>query len=118
MQDWKIKRMSIKLLERWLDSVNKLLLYYLGAEGTGMPTCPLCWADCKECLWIIIERKSCDDFRDELYPGEYLLGVSELRRNLKRLKWKAARIKQLERWRCIISHELANRYVKKPKGEK
>lgn len=112
MQKWKIKRMSVKTLEKWLDSVDKILLHYLGAEGIEMFVCPLCWADCDDCLWTIIERKGCVDFKDELYPKNFFLVVSELRRNLQYTKWKNARIKQLERWRCVISHELAGRYVK------
>lgn len=115
MQDWKIKRMSVRTLEKWLDSVGNLLLHYLGAEGIVMPTCPLCWADCNDCLWLIIERKSCDTFRDELYPKSDHLAVSALRRYPKfpsHVRWKRARIKQLEHWRGIVVGELAGRYVK------
>ncbi len=121
MQYWKIKRMSVKTLERWLDSVDKLLLNYLGAEGLGMINCPLCWAECESCLWAIIERRSCALFRDELYPERDPPGVSSLRRHPtfeKCTKWKEARIKQLTHWRGIIVKELGGRYVKQEKSKK
>ncbi len=114
MQDWKIKRMSVKRLERWLDSVDLLLRWYLGkTEVTSMPNCPLCWADCDDCLWLIIERKNCDNFRDELYPKRDSIGVSTLRRYPKYTKWKNARIKQLIHWRLIIESELLRKSVRK-----
>ncbi len=111
MHEWKIKRMSVKTLERWLDSVDKLLLHYLGAEGIEISTCPLCWADCDGCLWIIIEQKHCGEFARKLYPKRKDLGPSLLRRYLQFTKWKKARVIQLERWRCVIAGELAARYV-------
>ena len=119
MQEWKIKRMSVELLEKWLDSVDKLLLHYLRAPRLEVDNCPLCWAECANCLWHIIERKSCVDFMMELYLDKTFSvdTVITLRRNLRFKKWKDARIKQLEHWRCIIAGELAGRYVKKSKKE-
>lgn len=105
--------MSAKLLERWLDSVDRLLLYYLGrVEATFMTNCPLCWAECEKCLWAIIEGTHCEDFARKLYPGKDDPGPSYLRRNPKFIKWKKVRAIQLARWRCIIVGELATRYVK------
>ena len=118
MQEWKIKRMSVKTLERWLDAIGRLLSHYLGITRLNWLDCPICFVSCKECLWAIIERKSCTDFRIELYP-EAFIETPDTRRNPNTYrKWKKARISQLMNWEKIITLELERRRNEKRKRSK
>ena len=119
MQSWKIKRMSVHTLESHLDTIDLLMLNYLGKADFELTNCPLCSPNigCKNCLWWIIERMDCENFAHTLYPGKTNPGPSHLRRNLQFTKWKKARIKQLTHWRRIIVKELVERYIKEGKSK-
>lgn len=118
MQDWKIKRMSVKRLERWLHEIGRLLSHYLGIHKLDELDCPICFAPCKECLWEIIERKDCAVFRVEIYPKKTcLIETSDLRRNPNKYrKWKKIRISQLMNWEKIMTLELERRKNEKGKS--
>lgn len=118
MQDWKIKRMSVKLLERWLIAIGRLLGHYLGIRELDWLDCPICFAPCEDCLWKIIEGKDCSEFRIELYPDIYK-ETSDFRRNPNIYrKWKKARISQLQKWEKIMTLELERRKNEKRKRTK
>lgn len=111
MQEWKIKRMSVNTLERWLKDISKLLSHYLGIHELDRPVCPLCWAECKNCLWKIFEGMDCADFVKKLYPKGGVGTVITLRDNPQRQeKWTETRIGQLQIWEKVITLELERRH--------
>ena len=61
MQKYKIKKMSIKLLMKWLKAIGELLNHYLGIHELNWLDCPICFTLCKKCLWKIIEGRGNDD---------------------------------------------------------
>jgi len=115
MQEWKIKKMSVKVLLRWEVAISKLLSHYLGIHELHWLDCPICFAPCKECLWEIIEGKECAEFKIELYPDTFK-ETSDMRRHPNSYrKWKKARISQLQNWEKIITFELDRRINEKRK---
>lgn len=116
MQEWRIKRMSVKLLERWLKEIGRLLSHYLGIHKLYWLDCPICFVSCGNCLWQIIEGKNCADFSSEVYAVVPYLVPSILRRNPNKYrKWKKARSIQLQNWENIITLELERRKNEKRK---
>ena len=79
MQNWKIKRMSVKRINRCLSDIDKLIRHYEGKEKVDR--CPLCiGTPCSSCLWIIIEGIDCECFAKKLC-GNY--GAVSYRRDLR-----------------------------------
>jgi hypothetical protein len=119
MQDWKIKRMSVKRLLKWIDAISRLLSHYLGIHKLDWLDCPICFLWCSDCLWKIIEETDCQDSCDMIYPDQAHLVPSILRRNPdKYKKWKKIRISQLMNWEKIMTLELERRKSEKRKKGK
>ena len=113
MQNWKIKRMSVKRINLWLSAIGKLIKHYEGKVRINH--CPLCHVSrrshspgdcCWLCLWEIIEGVDCEDFAKELYG---VRRASVYRSNLRFKKWRIIRLGQLRNWKKIFKVELARR---------
>lgn len=101
MQNWKIKRMSIRRLHAWIVAINGLLAYYEG-KIKGDIICPLCGiTSCDNCLWTIIEGGDCLDVGGKILPGW----------SRESKKWRVLRIPMLKRWKKVLKAELARRVI-------
>ena len=98
MQNYKIKRMSYKRINEWLQAITMLTKIY--KQGEKVLYCPFCvLVGCSNCLWKIFEGKQCFDFQRELgIDGE----ITEIRNHK---KWQTARIPMLRRWKKILQAE-------------
>ena len=107
MQNWKIKRMSVKRINEWLPAIAELIKHYKGI--TKICGCVLCDVvveySCGNCLWRIIESKHCDDLAYELYRKD----ASDCRNSPRLIKWRTIRLWQLRRWKKILKAEMARR---------
>ena len=102
MQNWKIKKMSEKRINLWLQGINFLLRNY--TKGKNPYYCPLCdVALCDGCLWTIIEGKQCFDLKRDLRLGGDMVEARKYK------KWQTARIPMLRHWKRILKAEMARR---------
>lgn len=115
MNKWKLKKMSYEELGDQLKAVRSLLYYYQKGRSYRQDDCPLCEVTkyyhrrantCMDCLWAIIENKTCNDFVDEE------VGINYGIKNATHLpKWHELRIPMLRRWGRIIQAERDSRTV-------
>ncbi len=111
MQNWKIKRMSVKRINQWLSAIGKLIKYYEGK--VRIDGCPLCKVPqqakkttrCDRCLWEIFESTTCICFQKK----NKIWGDMPQVRDSKR--WQTLRIPMLKNWKKIFKLELARRDV-------
>ncbi|MCD6194299.1 MAG: hypothetical protein J7L26_12680 [Candidatus Aminicenantes bacterium] len=88
----------------WLPVVRELREYYEGKNDKFVSACPLCKitrqithkrrVDCELCLWVVFEKKTCDEFATEFFEGwspTYL-------RYRRGLVWRQQSISRLKRW--------------------
>jgi len=87
----------------WLEAIDALIDEYTG--GKKCLDCPLCLgrSDCKDCIWVIIERENCYDFSERLGFGF----VPALHKHERR--WQELRLPMLRRWKKILKAELKRR---------
>ena len=109
MQNWRIKRMSVKRINQWLSAIGKLLRHYEGKVRINY--CPFCdvlpgWG-CSPCPWEVIEGISCEGFARKLYGHT---GANRYRSDLRFKRWRIIRIGQLRNWKKIFKLELARRF--------
>ena len=104
MQKYKIKRMSIKRINEWLEAIDALLRTY--EIKANVRVCPFCclisFGDCKNCIWYIIEEIGCNNFARTI---DFRSAIDA--RNKKR--WRKARIPMLKNWKKILKAELKRR---------
>ncbi len=100
MQLSRIKRMSEKRKEAWLEAIDKLEKDYIN-DRQDILGCPLCtvvvYTSCIDCLWNIIEGCGCMSYYWEDY-----VGIPEKWEKEYYKAWKIHRLKMLKRWRRII----------------
>jgi len=110
MQNYKIKRMSKRMINNWLSAIDEMLDHYKGRKKIGVRSyCPICIvSDCGDCIWEIIEETDCVDFLGEIYAS-LDLEVEEARDDFRYKKWHKARLAQLPRWTKILKAELKRR---------
>lgn len=109
MQNWKIKRMSVKRINLHLSAIGKLRRHYEGKAKVNR--CPFCvmvpQQGCDICPWEIIEGTDCFAYACKVYGKAKT--PSALRSNLRFKKWKVLRLGQLRVWKEIFKLELARR---------
>ena len=104
MQNWKIKRMSYKRINGWIEEMNRLLGFYQRKER--LDVCRLCVLvsyACNVCLWKMIENSHCSDFKKKLGLNMDIIEARDTN------EWRASRIPMLRRWKKILKAELARR---------
>lgn len=110
MQNWKIKRMSVKRINLILSAIGKLIKHYEGRAKVNR--CPFCvmvlLQSCDICPWSIIEGTDCFALAYGMYGNKF---PSDLRDNLRFKKWRALRLLQLRSWKEIFRLELAKRNI-------
>lgn len=111
MQNWKIRKMSVKRINQWLSAIGKLIKHYEGK--VRIKDCPLCMVfngkGCEPCLWRIIEGEFCWKLKNRLYGLDHCVG--HYRKDLRFKKWRIIRLGQLRNWKKIFKLELARRDV-------
>lgn len=103
---WKMPKETI---DEWLVAIERMLNHYSGKQKlVEHEECPLCFPECDDCLWEIIEEIHCSDMVTKIYDDEEL-AIEEVRDNLRFKKWRDLRLRQLKKWKSIMKHELKSR---------